>query len=172
MDAPLVLTSRIVPAEVDDMVHGMDVVWSYPLEFYESASLLKQPWEVDITQLNKRLGTPLQYEDFGYTHHISNINKGVRCSGYKSLPTMEAKLRGQMDLAEKICAVDGHKVAQFVIEKHFLKDTKGNLRKFSMQQFRCVKCNEIYRRPPFIGKCTVQGLGGSTNGRETCCEGL
>jgi DNA polymerase II large subunit len=50
-------------------------------------------------------------------------------------------------------AVDESDVARLVIEKHFLKDTKGNLRKFSMQQFRCVKCNEKYRRPPLIGKC-------------------
>ena len=59
-----------------------------------------------------------------------------------------------MDIAEKINAVDERDVARLVIEKHFLKDTKGNLRKFSMQQFRCVKCNEKFRRPPLIGKCT------------------
>jgi len=29
-----------------------------------------------------------------------------------------------------------------------------------MQSFRCVKCNEIYRRPPLIGKCTQKGCGG------------
>jgi DNA polymerase II large subunit len=70
---------------------------------------------------------------------------------------MEDKLRGQMDLAEKIMAVDASDVARLVIEKHFLKDTKGNLRKFSMQEFRCVKCNEKYRRPPLIGKCLKCG---------------
>jgi len=44
-----------------------------------------------------------------------------------------------------------------VIQKHFLKDIKGNLRKFSMQQFRCAKCNEKYRRPPLNGKCPCTG---------------
>ena len=44
-----------------------------------------------------------------------------------------------------------------VIEKHFIRDTKGNLRKFSQQIFRCVNCNEKYRRPPLIGKCTKCG---------------
>jgi DNA polymerase II large subunit len=34
-----------------------------------------------------------------------------------------------------------------------MKDLKGNLRKFSQQNFRCGKCNEIYRRPPLNGKC-------------------
>ena len=44
--------------------------------------------------------------------------------------------------------------AELVIQKHFFKDIRGNLRKFSMQQFRCVKCNAKYRRPPLSGKCT------------------
>jgi len=56
-------------------------------------------------------------------------------------------------LAEKIRAVDTTDVARLVIEKHFIRDTKGNLRKFSMQEFRCVNCNEKYRRPPLVGKC-------------------
>jgi DNA polymerase II large subunit len=34
---------------------------------------------------------------------------------------------------------------------------KGNLRKFSMQGFRCVACNEIYRRVPLKGKCLACG---------------
>lgn len=157
MDAPLVLTSKIVPAEVDDMVHGLDVVWNYPLEFYEAALEYKFPYEVNIEQLKKRLGTEKQYEKIGFTHSISNINIGVNCSAYKTLPSMEDKLKGQMELAEMIRAVDTNDVARLVIEKHFLKDTKGNLRKFSIQQFRCSKCNEKYRRPPLAGKCIKCG---------------
>ncbi|MBU0536590.1 MAG: DNA polymerase II large subunit [Nanoarchaeota archaeon] len=153
MDAPLVLTSKTVPSEVDDMVHGLDVVWSYPLEFYEAALEYKMPWEVDVEQLKSRLGTEKQYEKIGYTHPISNINAGISCSAYKTLPSMEEKLKGQMELAERIHAVDTNDVARLVIEKHFIKDTKGNLRKFSTQQFRCTKCNEKYRRPPLMGKC-------------------
>ena len=90
----------------------------------------------------------------GFTHDITNLNKAVSCSAYKILPSMEEKLKGQMDLAEKLRSVDASDVARLVIEKHFLKDTKGNLRKFSMQEFRCVHCNEKFRRPPLIGKCT------------------
>ena len=78
---------------------------------------------------------------------------GVRCSAYKLLPTMEQKLFGQMQIAHKIRAVDEQEVAKIVIEKHFMRDIKGNLRKFSQQQFRCVSCNEKYRRPPLAGKC-------------------
>jgi DNA polymerase II large subunit len=153
MDAPLVLTSHLIPGEVDDEVHGMDIVWEYPLEFYEAAVKYKYPWDVDVVQIDNVLNTPKQYEKMGYTHDVSNMNMGVRCSAYKKLPTMQEKLMGQMDLAEKIVAVEPEEVAQLVIEKHFLKDIKGNLRKFSTQQFRCVKCNDKYRRPPLAGKC-------------------
>jgi DNA polymerase II large subunit len=38
-----------------------------------------------------------------------------------------------------------------------MKDTKGNLRKFSQQEFRCVECNEKFRRPPLTGKCLKCG---------------
>jgi len=155
MDAPLVLTSILIPGEVDDEVHGMDIVWDYPLELYEAAEEYKNPWDVEIRQIGNVLGTPEQYEGMGYTHIVTNINKGVLCSAYKTLPTMEDKLKGQMDLAEKINAVSPTGVAELVIEKHFLKDIKGNLRKFSTQQFRCVNCNEKYRRPPLRGKCIV-----------------
>ena len=159
-DAPLVLSSRSIPSEVDDMVFDLDVAWKYPLEFYEACLQYKMPGEVDIDQLGKRLGTERQYEKMGFTHNTLNINAGVRCSAYKTLPSMQEKLLGQMDIAEKIRAVDTEDVARLVIEKHFIRDIKGNLRKFSMQQFRCVNCNTKYRRPPLIGKCTKSKCGG------------
>lgn len=164
MDAPLVLTSFLDPTEVDDQVHGIDVVWKYPLELYEASLELKNPWEVKygpekkkVEQLSDRLSTERQYEGYGFTHHVDNFNKGIQCSAYKILPSMEEKLFGQMEIAKKVRAVDMDDVAKLVIQKHFLRDIKGNLRKFSMQQFRCVKCNGKYRRPPLINKCTSCG---------------
>jgi DNA polymerase II large subunit len=67
---------------------------------------------------------------------------------------MQEKVLGQMQIAEKLRAVDADDVARLIIERHFMRDIKGNLRKFSMQSFRCVNCNEIFRRPPLTGKCT------------------
>ena len=66
---------------------------------------------------------------------------------------MQEKVAGQMDIAEKIRAVDQDDVARLVIERHFMRDIRGNLRKFSQQQFRCVDCNEKYRRVPLLGVC-------------------
>jgi DNA polymerase II large subunit len=166
MDAPLVLTTKLIPAEVDDMVFDMEMVSRYPLEFYNACENYKMPWDIKMKQLNDYLNTEKQYEGFGYTHTTTTINAGIMCSAYKTLPTMEEKLKSQMDLAVKLNSVDEHDVARLVIDKHFLKDLKGNLRKFSQQQFRCVKCNEKYRRPPLRGKCNaLNSKGQSCNGK-------
>ncbi|MBI2141877.1 DNA polymerase II large subunit [Candidatus Woesearchaeota archaeon] len=158
MDAPLVLTARLVPAEVDDMAHRFDVAWRYPLEFYEAALQQKMPWEAaEIELLGKRLGTAGEYEGLGFTHELHSINSGNRHSAYATLPSMEEKLKGQMALAEKLRAVDVSDVARLVIEKHLLRDIKGNLRKFSTQQFRCSKCGRKFRRPPLSGICDCKG---------------
>jgi DNA polymerase II large subunit len=164
MDACIVLTTILDPKEVDEQVLDLDMVWRYPLELYEAGLVLKKPGEVrfgpkqeKVTQLVDLIGSVSQYENFGFTHDTENFNKGVLCSAYKTLPTMEDKLMGQMELARKIRAVNMDDVAKLVIQKHFLKDIKGNLKKFSMQQFRCVKCNEKYRRPPLAGKCICGG---------------
>ena len=153
MDAPLVLTTKLIPTEVDDMVFDMEMEWRYPLEFYEACLQYKMPWEVQMKQLNNVLNTEGQYQGFGFTHSTSTVNSGIFCSSYKTLPSMQEKLQHQMDLAVKLSSVDESDVARLVIEKHFIKDLKGNLRKFSQQQFRCVNCNEKYRRPPLMGIC-------------------
>jgi len=135
------------------MVFDMDLAWKYPLELYEASLEMKNPWDVKIEQLKSRLGTGKEYTNFGYTHKTKDINIGSRCSAYKSLPTMQEKVEGQMKLAELIRAVDKEAVAKLVIERHFMRDLLGNLRKFSSQMFRCSKCNDKYRRPPLAGSC-------------------
>ena len=156
-DAPLVASSRLSAAEIDDMAFDIDVVWKYPLELYEAAAECKNPWDIKIEQLNDRLGSDKAYSDFGFTHGVDNVNKGVLCSAYKLLPTMREKVDGQMWIASKLRSVNTDDVARLVIEKHFIRDTRGNLRKFSMQIFRCVGCNSKYRRPPLQGKCNKCG---------------
>ena len=152
-DEPLVLTSKIIPFEVDDMIFDMDIVKEYPLEFYEACLAFKMPWDIKIKQIKDILNTDNPYQGTSYTHEVDDINNANTCSSYKLIPTMQEKVQGQMELAEKIRAVDESDVARLVIERHFIRDIKGNLRKFSMQQFRCVNCNEKYRRPPLKGCC-------------------
>ena len=154
MDTAIVLTSTLSPSEVDDMAHRLDVCSTYPLAFYEAAQKMQPPWSVKVELLGDRLGKPEQYENLSFTHHVVNMNSGVLLSAYKVLPTMQDKLKSQMELSEKIRAVDASTVAQMVIDKHFLKDIKGNLRRFGTQQFRCITCNKKFRRPPLRGNCS------------------
>jgi len=95
--------------------------------------------------------------NLGFTHNTTDFNDGVVCSSYKILPTMQEKVRHQMELVEKIRAADTSDTARLIIERHFIRDLKGNFRKFSMQGFRCVACNEIMRRPPLKGVCSKCG---------------
>ncbi len=159
MDAPLVLTMRIDPNEIDKEAHNIDVPFHYPLEFYEATLQYKNPKDIVklMDTVSGRLGTPAQYEGFGFTHDTTDIAAGPRNSAYKTLGTMIEKMDAQLALARKIKAVDPQDVAERVIESHFLPDLIGNLRSFSKQKVRCTKCNAKYRRPPLRGSCPKCG---------------
>jgi len=157
-DAPLVLNSRIRAGEVDDQILDFEVCSSYPLELYELAERGGHSSEIKIETVKRRLKEGKDpFVGIGFTHNTSNFNEGVVNSSYKILPTMKEKVEKQMELCSKLRSVDAADVARLIIERHFIRDIRGNLRKFSMQQFRCVKCNEKFRRPPMIGVCTKCG---------------
>ena len=152
-DAPLVLNTHISAGEVDDQILDF-IMGAYPLELYELAEQGKHSSELKVDNVKKRLKDGKDtFTGIKFTHGCSDFNAGVVNSSYKLLPTMHEKVSAQMDLCKKIRAVDVEDVARLIIERHFIRDTRGNLRKFSMQVFRCVGCNEKYRRPPLIGKC-------------------
>ena len=153
-DAPLVLNAKIDAGEVDDQILDFELSWGYPLELYQLAEQRKHSSEVKIKNVKKVLaegGNP--FVGLGFTHNTTDFNDGVVCSSYKILPTMQEKVRHQMELVEKLRAANTSDTARLIIERHFIRDLKGNLRKFSMQGFRCVACNEIMRRPPLKGVC-------------------
>ncbi|VVB80146.1 DNA polymerase II large subunit [uncultured archaeon] len=155
-DAPLVLNAKIDAGEVDDQILDFEFIKDghYPLEMYRLAETREHSSKVkiyNVKQILKEGKNP--FVGFGFTHDTSNFNDGVLCSSYKTLATMQDKLKHQMELVEKIRAVTESDVARLVIERHFISDMRGNLRKFSMQGFRCVDCNEIMRRPPLSGVC-------------------
>jgi DNA polymerase II large subunit len=153
-DAPLVLNAKINAGEVDDQILDFECVYEYPLELYKLAEQKKHSSEVSVYNVKKLLKK--QEDPFigiGFTHNTSDFNKGVLCSSYKLFPTMAEKVKHQMELVDKIRAADTSDTARLIIDRHFMRDMKGNLRKFSMQGFRCVACNEIMRRPPLTGVC-------------------
>ncbi len=159
MDAPLVLTTRLDPSEVDSEVHNMDVVWRYPLEFYEASLRYAKPQEVEelIETVRSRLGSERALHGIGFTHDTTDISAGVTTSAYKTLGEMVEKLEHQLELAKRLRCVDEVDVARRVVESHFLPDLAGNLRAFATQRVRCVNCNAKYRRVPLLGRCTRCG---------------
>ena len=70
---------------------------------------------------------------------------------------MRDKLKAQLQLAEKIQAVDAKRVAEIVLTTRFLRDISGNLRAYTSQSFRCKRCNKRFRRAPLRGRCTECG---------------
>jgi DNA polymerase II large subunit len=166
MDAPLVLTSRIDPAEIDKEAQNVDVCDHYPLELYTSALTYVEPKVISglIDRVERRIGTPSQLEGFRFTHDTSDISAGPIESMYTQLRTMTEKLEAELVLAEKIRAVDADDVAERVLTTHFIRDLMGNLSAFSKQKFRCTKCNTSYRRMPLAGKCTKFKGKGVCNG--------
>jgi DNA polymerase II large subunit len=161
MDAPLVMSSRIDPTEIDDEAHNMDVVERYPREFYEATLRMADAGEVDVEIAEDSLGTDGEYTGFRHTHDTADIALGPDLSAYKTLGDMQKKMDGQLGLARKIRAVDETDVAERIIEYHFLPDLIGNLRAFSRQETRCLDCGEKYRRMPLTGDC--RECGGRVN---------
>ncbi|SEO59407.1 DNA polymerase II large subunit [Halogranum amylolyticum] len=163
MDAPLVMSSRIDPSEIDDEAHNMDVVREYPREFYEATREMADPGDVEdlIAIAEDTLGTDSEYAGFDHTHDTTDIALGPDLSAYKTLGSMMDKMDAQLLLSRKLRAVDETDVAERVIEGHFLPDLIGNLRAFSRQETRCLDCGEKYRRMPLTGDC--RECGGRVN---------
>ncbi|MCP1662900.1 MAG: DNA-directed DNA polymerase II large subunit [Methanocalculus sp. MSAO_Arc1] len=155
MDAPLVLTSRIDPKEVDKETLNLDVMGRYPLSVYEACLTYTPPKDLEgvVDYVEKRLGTPAQYEGFSFTHDTSNISAGPQTTMYTRLGSMVDKLNAELDLAKMIRAVDEDDLAERVLTTHFIRDMIGNLNAFSKQGFRCPRCGQKFRRMPLAGKC-------------------
>jgi len=155
MDAPLVMSSRIDPAEIDDEAHNVDTMDNYPSEFYEATRELRDPSDVEevMTIAEETLGTDGEYTGFRHTHDTADIAAGPDLSAYKTLGSMEEKMDAQLSLSRKLRAVDETDVAERIIEYHFLPDLLGNLKAFASQEVRCLGCGEKYRRAPLSGEC-------------------
>ncbi|VUT23953.1 MAG: DNA polymerase II large subunit [Candidatus Methanolliviera sp. GoM_asphalt] len=157
MDSPLVLTERIDPKEVDGEVHNMDICYRYPLDFYLSTLKCEDPKNIEMETIKDRLNTNSQYENLGFTQEVTDISEGPLMSSYKTLETMREKMELQLKIAKKTRAVDEDDVAERILKSHFIPDIIGNLRAFSTQKFRCVRCNAKFRRPPLSKTCPKCG---------------
>lgn len=170
MDAPLVLTTRLNPTEIDKEALNVDAAWFYERQFYEAT--LNQPHPKDIADsmdfVERRLGTVAAVRGYGYTHDCERIDEGPELSAYKTLATMIDKMNGQLNLCQRLRAINARTVASSVIRSHFLPDLRGNLNAYGRQKIRCLKCGNSYRRMPLAGHCIqpekVGGRGLSAHG--------
>ena len=155
MDAPLTLTTRLNPTELDKEALNVDTSWWYNRDFYESTQEQPTPYEISdkMDTVEKRIGTIGAVRGYGFTHDTTSIDSGPENSSYKTLETMIDKMNAQLLLGQKLRGVDVRKVASQVVESHFLPDLRGNLVAFTRQKFRCVRCGESYRRMPLAGQC-------------------
>lgn len=155
MDAPLILTTRINPAEIDKEAMNMDTSWKYSTELYEAT--LKNISAKELSEYSEfaeqRLGTEGQYEGWGYTHEVGDIGEGPT-SGPYTLLDMDGKIDSQFALGELLYSVDNEKQSSKLIDRHLLRDVRGNMRAFGQQKVRCTKDKRhAYRRPPLGDKC-------------------
>ncbi|MBS7655267.1 DNA polymerase II large subunit [Candidatus Bathyarchaeota archaeon] len=159
MDAPILLNLIVDPKEVARQAFNIETVERLPLEFYENAcNQIDSKIAVNLADVYlNRLGKEEMYNQIFFTHMVDNINAGTLESSYTKFKSMLEKLVEQLDLAEKIRAVEAKEVAKKVVSTHLLRDLAGNLKAFSNQRFRCKKCNTKYRRIPLRGKCLKCG---------------
>ncbi|MDP6888891.1 MAG: hypothetical protein QF454_02540 [Candidatus Thalassarchaeaceae archaeon] len=155
MDAPLTLSTRLNPEELDKEALNVDTSWWYHRGFYEATQHQPSPSEIanQMDIVDRRTGTVGAVRGYGYTHDAHSIDSGPENSSYKTLETMIDKMNAQLLLGQQLRGVDVRNVASQVVESHFLPDLRGNLVAFTRQKFRCVRCGESYRRFPLSGKC-------------------
>jgi len=155
MDAPLVLTTRLNPTEVDKEALNVDSAWHYERWFYEATIAQPHPKELAdrMDFVERRLGSVAAVRGLGFTHSTKNMAEGPQLSAYKTLETMIDKMNGQLSLGHRLRGVNVRTVASSVIRSHFLPDLRGNLVAFTRQKVRCLKCGHSYRRMPLAAKC-------------------
>ncbi|MEM3451781.1 MAG: DNA polymerase II large subunit [Nitrososphaerales archaeon] len=155
MDAPLLIQSIVIPSEVDEQAHNLDVAENYPIIFYESSIRSESPQNLTkvIDIVKNRLKNENQFYDLGFTHDTNTINMERNRSTYSVLKSFSEKLENQIELALKINAVDPNEVVSSVLKTHILPDVVGNMKAYTSQNFRCKSCGEQHRRIPLKGKC-------------------
>ena len=160
MDAPLILTTKIVPSEIDKEALNVEIVDHYPIAFYELTHSetppdAKEALKVGVTIVETVLGTPLQYEGHLFTHDTTDCSESPPNNPYNTLDSMREKTMAQFALGECLESVDNKDQSSRLIQRHLIRDMRGNLRAFGQQKVRCPKCGSSYRRPPLSGRCML-----------------
>ena len=95
MDAPLILTTKINPSEIDKEALNVDINNKYPLEFYELTMNYPNPKEAlnaGIETVETVLGSAREMEGFGFTHGTNNCADGPKHNPYNTIDSMKVKM--------------------------------------------------------------------------------
>ena len=153
MDAPLILTTRINPSEIDKEALNIDTPFAYTEESYIQTQDSVNPKDLKSLFAEDFLNTEKQFEGFGFTHHTKDIAETPTENPYTSLQSMRDKVDAQFKLGEILYGVDNEDQSSRLLDRHLLRDMRGNIRAFGQQKVRCVKCNHSYRRTPLTKSC-------------------
>jgi len=159
MDSPLVLATTIKPSEIDKEAQNMDIMPSYPLEFYRAAERCANPKTLSkcMSTVSVKVDRPDQYTGLMFTHDTTDLSDAPIEGAYSTHDSVESLLDAQIAITKKLRAVDENKVFAILVQHHFLRDMQGCLRKFHSQSFICSKCKRTTRRIPLSGKCPSCG---------------
>jgi len=163
MDAPLTLTTRIVPNEVDKEALNVEINHGpYPVSFYDltirdptNPPPAKEALKAGVKIVESVVGTDAALRGMGFTHGTKTCDGGPRNNPYNTLESMRQKTMAQFALGEILVAVDNVDQVSRLIDRHLIRDMRGNLRAFGQQKVRCTKCGASYRRAPLSGICNT-----------------
>jgi len=156
MDAPLILTTTINPTEIDKEALNVDTLAQYPVSFYEGTMkrpVAKEAHKLGIETVETRLEQGKDPFIFEFTHDTLSCDQAPKNNPYNTLESMRQKTMMQFELGEVLHSVDNKDQAGRLINRHLIRDMRGNLRAYGQQKVRCTKCGASYRRPPIAGKC-------------------
>ena len=100
MDAPLVLSLRINPTEIDKEALNLDITGEYPSELLELTMKFPDPSEITkyVVTAGMKVSSGEMFPNCKFTDDTSSINLGTLNSSYKSIPSMEQKLDMTLEL--------------------------------------------------------------------------
>ena len=156
MDAPLILTTQLNPSEIDKEALNLDISSQYPIKFYEATQDTPKPQmakESGVEFVKCRLGSDTESRGFGFTHDTDDCSDGPKNNPYNTLDSMRLKTMAQFALGTTLYSVDNKDQSSRLIDRHLIRDMRGNLRAYGQQKVRCTKCGTSYRRPPITGEC-------------------
>ena len=122
MDAPLILTTKINPSEIDKEALNIDTPYAYTEEAYLQTELAVNPKDLKSLFTEDFLGTEKQFEGIGFTHDTNDVGETPKDNPYTSLDSMREKVDAQFKLGAILHGVDNEDQSSRLLDRHLLRD--------------------------------------------------